>query len=494
MASDFRNPPVKFTQIFINNEFVNSVSGKTFPTYNPATGKKIADVQEADKADVDKAVVAAKAAFALNSKWRTIDASERALYLHRLADLIERDRDYIASLETLNNGKPYKYAQADIDTAMKNLRYYAGYADKMCGKTIPCDGDLFTYTRMEPVGVCGQILPWNFPVVLIAMKIAPALAAGCVCIVKPAEQTPLTALYIASLVKEAGIPPGVVNVVPGYGPTAGAAISEHPEINKISFTGSTEVGKLIQEAAGRCNTKRVNLELGGKSPLVIFPDADLDEAASIAHLGLFFNMGQCCVAASRLYVHEDIHDRFVAKAKALAAERRTQVGNPFDDKTEQGPQIDDEQFQKILGLIESGKKEGAKVEIGGNRIGNEGYFVEPTVFSNVTDDMRIAKEEIFGPVQQIMKFKTMEEVLRRANDTTYGLAAGVVTKDLNTAITFANGVQAGTVWVNTYLAATVQAPFGGYKQSGLGRECGEDGIKNYLEVKTVTIKIPHKHS
>ncbi|XP_037565920.1 aldehyde dehydrogenase 1A1-like [Dermacentor silvarum] len=489
-----RNPPIKFTQLFINNEFVNSVSGKTFPTYNPATGKKIADVQEGDKADIDKAVAAAKAAFDLKSEWRTIDASQRALYLLKLADLLERDRDYIASLETLNNGKPYKYAQEDIDTSVKHLRYYAGYADKVHGKTIPADGSYFTYTRCEPVGICGQILPWNFPVVLIAMKLAPALAAGCVCIVKPAEQTPLTALYVAQLCKEAGIPKGVVNVVPGYGPTAGAAIAEHPEINKVSFTGSTEVGKLIQEAAGRSNTKRVNLELGGKSPLVIFPDADLDEAAQIAHIGLFANMGQCCVAASRLFVHEDIYDKFVAKAIQLAAQRRTQVGDPFDDATEQGPQIDDEQFQKILGLIESGKKEGAKVEIGGKRIGNEGYFVEPTVFTNVTDNMRIAKEEIFGPVQQILKFKTMDEVLRRANDTTYGLAAGVVTKDLNTAITFSDGVQAGTVWVNTYLAANVQAPFGGFKMSGLHRECNEDGILNYIETKTVTIKIPHKHS
>ncbi|KAL3246426.1 hypothetical protein MRX96_057685 [Rhipicephalus microplus] len=456
-----RNPPIKFTQIFINNEFVNSVSGKTFPTYNPATGKKIADVQEGDKADIDKAVAAAKAAFDLKSEWRTIDASQRGLYLLKLADLLERDRDYIASLETLNNGKPYKYAQEDIDTSVKHLRYYAGYADKVHGKTIPADGSYFTYTRSEPVGICGQILPWNFPVV---------------CARRPA------------------FPPGVVNVVPGYGPTAGAAICEHPEINKVSFTGSTEVGKLIQEAAGRTNTKRVNLELGGKSPLVIFPDADLDEAAQIAHIGLFANMGQCCVAASRLFVHEDIYDKFVAKAVQLAAHRRTQVGNPFDDTTEQGPQIDDEQFQKILGLIESGKKEGAKIEIGGKRIGNEGYFVEPTVFTNVTDDMRIAKEEIFGPVQQILKFKTMDEVLRRANDTTYGLAAGVVTKDLNTAITFADGVQAGTVWVNTYLAANVQAPFGGFKMSGLHRECNEDGILNYIETKTVTIKIPHKHS
>nr|XP_037292015.1 retinal dehydrogenase 2-like [Rhipicephalus microplus] len=493
-----RNPPIKFTQIFINNEFVNSVSGKTFPTYNPATGKKIADVQEGDK-------VSRAQELPMTDRHRIL--SIRLQYQCKLCEpffVANTDCNILhipylcarvmQSLETLNNGKPYKYAQEDIDTSVKHLRYYAGYADKVHGKTIPADGSYFTYTRSEPVGICGQILPWNFPVVLIAMKLAPALAAGCVCIVKPAEQTPLTALYVAQLCKEAGIPPGVVNVVPGYGPTAGAAICEHPEINKVSFTGSTEVGKLIQEAAGRTNTKRVNLELGGKSPLVIFPDADLDEAAQIAHIGLFANMGQCCVAASRLFVHEDIYDKFVAKAVQLAAHRRTQVGNPFDDTTEQGPQIDDEQFQKILGLIESGKKEGAKIEIGGKRIGNEGYFVEPTVFTNVTDDMRIAKEEIFGPVQQILKFKTMDEVLRRANDTTYGLAAGVVTKDLNTAITFADGVQAGTVWVNTYLAANVQAPFGGFKMSGLHRECNEDGILNYIETKTVTIQIPHKHS
>ncbi|XP_064460523.1 aldehyde dehydrogenase 1A1-like [Ornithodoros turicata] len=485
-------PPVKYTQLFINNEFVNSVSGKTFPAYNPATGKKIADVQEGDKADVAKAVEAAKAAFARNSVWRTLDASKRGRYLYKLADLVERDAEYLANLESYNNGKPYKYSLVDMEMAVKYIRYYAGYADKLHGKTLPADGDFFCYTRLEPVGVCGQILPWNFPLMLLAMKVAPALAAGCVCVAKPAEQTPLTALYFASLVKEAGIPAGCVNIVPGYGPTAGAAIAEHMDVNKISFTGSTEVGKLIQQAAGKTNTKRVTLELGGKSPLVVFPDADLDEAVQIAHHGLFFNMGQCCVAASRLYVHEDIYDQFVVKAKELALKRV--VGSPFDDKVEQGPQIDDEQFQKILDLIDSGKKEGAKLECGGNRIGTEGYFVEPTVFSNVTDDMRIAKEEIFGPVQQIMKFKTTEEVLDRANNTSYGLAAGVVTKNLENAITFSQGIQAGMVWVNTYLSGNAQVPFGGFKMSGIGREGSEEGILAYCEVKTVTVKIPKKSS
>ncbi|UYV62615.1 ALDH1A2 [Cordylochernes scorpioides] len=409
----------------------------------------------------------------------------------------------IMKLETLDNGKPNVDALFDMKISTDILRYYAGYADKIHGKTIPADGDVFSFTRLEPIGVCGGIIPyhavqehvcvqWNFPVFMFIQKFSPAIAAGNTMVIKPAEQTPLSALYVAALIAEAGFPAGVVNVVPGYGPTAGAAISEHMDVDKVSFTGSTEVGKMIQEAAGRSNAKRVTLEMGGKSPLVIFDDADVHQAAITAHVGVFFNQGQCCCASSRCYVQEGIYDRFVEKSRALAKQRI--VGDPYDPKTEQGPQVDDVQFEKILELIECGKKEGAKLECGGGRVGSKGYYIQPTVFSDVTDDMRIAREEIFGPVQQIMKFKTLDEVLERANATQYGLAAGVLTSNMDTAMQFSQGVRAGTVWVNCYLHFTPQTPFGGYKMSGQGREMGEDALHEYLEVKTVTIKIPSKSS
>uniref|UniRef100_T1JCH5 Aldehyde dehydrogenase domain-containing protein n=1 Tax=Strigamia maritima TaxID=126957 RepID=T1JCH5_STRMM len=436
-----KNPEIKYTQIFINNEWHNSVSGKTFPTINPATGDKICDVQEGDKADVDKAVAAARAAFKRGSTWRTIDASARGQYLFKYADIVEKNAEYLASLETLDNGKPYAASLSDIDLTIKLFRYFAGYADKIHGKTIPADGDVFSFTREEPVGVCGQVIPWNFPITMFTFKVAPALAAGCVVVLKPAEQTPLTALYLASLAKEVGIPPGVLNVVPGYGPTAGAAITEHPHVDKVAFTGSTEVGHIIQQASGKVNLKRVSLELGGKSPLVVFADANLDVAVATAHEA-----------------------------------------------------VDDEQFKKVLSLIEAGKKEGAKLECGGGRHGTKGYFIQPTVFSGVTDKMCIARDEIFGPVQQIIKFKTLDEAIERANDTTYGLAAGVFTENIDKALLFAQGVQAGTVWVNTFLTVTPQTPFGGFKESGHGRELGEENLREYLETKTVTVKIPKKNS
>ncbi|XP_064609679.1 aldehyde dehydrogenase 1A1-like [Liolophura sinensis] len=486
------NPEVKYSQIFINNEFVNSESGKTFPTINPCTGEKICDVQEGDKADVELAVAAAQEAFKIGSMWRTLDASRRGKLLHKLADLIDRDRVYIASLETLDNGKPYQSAYGDIYFSSEVLRYYAGWADKTTGKTIPVDGNFFCYTRHEPVGVCGQIIPWNYPMVMLAWKIGPALATGNVVIVKPAEQTPLTALYAAALIKEAGFPPGVVNIVPGYGPTAGAAISSHAGINKVAFTGSTEVGQIIMQAAGATNLKRVTLELGGKSPCVIFADADLDNAVEQAHEACMTNMGQCCVAGTRTFVHEDIYDDFVKKS-AERANKRT-VGDPYDSKNEAGPQIDEEQFNKILNLIESGKEQGACLQAGGGRLGDKGYFIKPTVFSDVTDEMRIAKEEIFGPVQQIFKFKDFSEVIQRANSSTYGLGAAIFTNDINKALMFVQSVQAGTVWVNTYNNVFAQSPFGGFKMSGLGRELGEYCLTNYTEVKNVVIKIPQKNS
>lgn len=485
------NAEVKCTQLFINNEFVNSTSGKTFPALNPANGKKLADVQEAGPADVDKAVAAARAAFKPGSPWRSIDASERGRLLYKLADLLERDIAYIASLECLDNGKPYQFAVGDVKSAQNTLRYFAGLADKIHGRTIPVNGNFFSYTRYEPVGVVGLILPWNFPLMLVVNKIAPALAAGCTVVVKPAEQTPLSALYLAKLSQEVGFPNGVINVVTGFG-DVGAAITSHMDVNKVSFTGSTEVGQLIQKAAGSSNYKRVTLETGGKSPLIIAEDADLDVAAEIAHTALMFNAGQCCVAASRLFVHESVYEEFCEKAVALAKKRT--VGCPFKC-LDQGPQIDKEQTDKIMELIESGKKEGARLLCGGKKIdAGSDLYVEPTVFADVTDDMRIAKEEIFGPVQQILKYKTFDEAIARANETHYGLAAGIVSKNADTIQKFAQNILAGTVWVNTYLVVTPQAPFGGFKMSGLGRENGIEGINAFCEVKTVTMAISQKLS
>ncbi|XP_072754527.1 aldehyde dehydrogenase 1A1 [Anoplolepis gracilipes] len=478
---------IKYTQLFIDNEFVDAVSGRKFPTLNPVNGNVIAEISEGDKADVDKAVNAAKQAFDRNSKWRQMDPYIRGQLMHKLADLITRDLNYIAALETLDNGKTYANAVEDIKASIACLRYYAGWCDKIQGSTIPTGDTNITLTRKEPVGVVGQIIPWNYPFMMAIWKWGPALTTGCTLVLKPAEQTPLSALYGAALTKEAGFPAGVINVIPGYGPTAGAAIAEHSEIQKVAFTGSTEVGHIIMAAAAKSNLKRVSLELGGKSPLVIFDDVDVKKAAEIAHDAIFSNHGQNCCAGSRTFVHSKIYDEFVKHAKQLALAKK--VGDPFDSKTDQGPQIDQEMLDKIMDLINSGKKQGAVVETGGNRAGNTGYFVQPTVFSNVTDDMRIAKEEIFGPVQSILKFNTMAEVIERANRTNYGLASGVITKDINKALEFAQAVEAGSVWVNCYDAIAPQTPFGGFKQSGIGRDLGEESLKEYLEIKTISIKI-----
>lgn len=482
------NPNVKiqYNQIFINNSFVNSVSGKTFATINPANKKTITNVAEGDKEDVDLAVNAARAAFQPNSEWRTMDASARGKLIYKFSELLEKNKINLANLESLDNGKPYSSSLLDVQLAVSILQYYAGFADKIHGKTIPSDGPYFTFTKRQPIGVVGSIIPWNYPIVLAIVKLGPALATGCTVVLKPAEQTPLTALYLAALSKETGFPDGVINVVPGYGPTAGKAISSHPDVNKVTFTGSTEVGKLIMEEAAKSNLKRVSLELGGKSPLVIFDDYDVDEAAKIAHDSVFVNMGQNCCAASRTFVQENIYDAFVKKAAELASNKK--VGDQFDANTQIWPLVSEEQYNRVLSYIESGKKEGAKLEAGGSKVGDTGYYVYPTVFSNVTDNMKIAREEIFGPVQQIIKFKTLDEVINRANDTKYGLAAGILTKNMDTAMKYMDNINAGSVWINSYLVYSAQITFGGFNQSGLGRELGEDGLKEYLEIKTVSIR------
>jgi aldehyde dehydrogenase (NAD+) len=389
-------------------------------------------------------------------------------------------------LETLDNGKPRSESfHVDIASCIGCIRYYAGWADKIQGKTCPVDGNFISFTKHEPVGVVGQIIPWNFPALMMIWKIGPALATGCTIILKPAEQTPLTALRLGELLVEAGVPNGVINILPGYGPTAGASITEHPDINKVAFTGSTEVGKLIMAAAAK-TLKRVTLELGGKSPLIIHEDADIDAAVAAAQVGVFFNQGQVCTASSRIFVHEKVHDEFVKKL-VEASSKRTQ-GDGFGD-VNMGPQVSDEQQKTVLGYIESGKAEGAKCVLGGEKLESTGYFVKPTIFTDVADSMKIAREEIFGPVMSILKFSTIDEAIKRANASCYGLAAGIFSRSIDTSLKCASELQAGTVWVNTYNYFQNSTAFGGFKQSGIGRELGEYSLSNYCEIKTVMIKV-----
>ncbi|KAI9844973.1 MAG: aldehyde dehydrogenase (NAD(P)(+)) ald5 [Sclerophora amabilis] len=488
LSVEIQTPSVKYQQptgLFINNEFIKSVDGKQFETINPSNEKPICSVQEASEKDVDVAVKAARKAF--DGPWRQVTPEQRGKYLTNLANLLEKNLDTLAAIEALDNGKALSMAKVDVGMAAGCIRYYGGWADKVEGKVIDTSPDTFNYTKQEPIGVCGQIIPWNFPILMWSWKIGPAIATGNTVVIKTAEQTPLSALYAAQLIKEAGFPPGVINVISGFGKVAGAAISSHLDVDKVAFTGSTIVGRQIMKAAADSNLKKVTLELGGKSPNIVFDDADIDNAISWVNFGIFFNHGQCCCAGSRIYVQEGIYDKFVERFRQRAEANK--VGDPFGGDTFQGPQVSQLQFDRIMGYIDTGKQEGAKVETGGERHGKEGYFIQPTIFSNVTEDMKIMQEEIFGPVCSIAKFKTQEDAVRLGNTTTYGLAAAVHTSNLKTAITVSNALKAGTVWVNTYNTLHHQIPFGGFKESGIGRELGEAALANYTQTKSVSIRL-----
>nr|XP_009403415.1 PREDICTED: aldehyde dehydrogenase family 2 member C4 [Musa acuminata subsp. malaccensis] len=480
-------PEIKFTKLFINGCFVDAVSGKTFETRDPRTGGVIADIAAGDKEDVDLAVNAAREAFD-HGKWPRMSGFERGRIMMKYADLIDQHAEELAAVECLDAGKLFLLNKIlDVPGASNMVRYYAGAADKIHGETLKMSGEFQGYTLREPIGVVGHIIPWNFPTIMFFFKVAPALAAGCTMIVKPAEQTPLTALYYAHLAKQAGIPDGVLNVVTGFGHTAGAAITAHMDVDKVSFTGSTEVGRLVMEAAARSNLKSVSLELGGKSPVIIFDDADVDMAVDLARKAIFFNKGEICVAGSRVYVQEGIYDEFVRKI--AESSRNWIVGDPFDAHVHQGPQVDKKQFEKVLKYIDHGKREGATVLTGGKPCGEKGFYIEPTIFTDVKDDMLIAKDEIFGPVMSLMKFKTIEEAIERANNTRYGLAAGIVTKDLNIANRVSRSIRAGIIWINCYFAFDDDCPFGGYKMSGFGRDSGMHALEKYLHVKSVVTPI-----
>ncbi|XP_074567262.1 aldehyde dehydrogenase family 2 member C4-like [Curcuma longa] len=483
MGSELKKPEIKFTKLFINGNFVDAVSGRTFETIDPRTGDVITMVAEGDKEDVDLAVDAAREAFD-HGKWPRLTGFERGKIMMKFADLIEQHVEEIATLDALEVGKLFLLNKLyDVPAAADMLRYFAGAADKIHGQTLKMSGAMHGYTLKEPIGVVGLIIPWNFPAAIFFFKVAPALAAGCTMVVKPSEQSSLSALYIAHLAKQAGIPDGVLNVVSGFGSTAGAAIASHMDINHVSFTGSTEVGRSIMEAAARSNLKPVSLELAGKSPLIIFDDADINKAVELAMGAIFYNKGEVCVAASRVYVQEGIYDEFVEKAVASA--KYWKIGDPFDPEVHQGPQADKKQFERILGSIEKGKKEGATILTGGKAWGEKGYYIEPTIFADVTEDMVIAKEEIFGPVMSLMKFKTIEEAIQKANNTQYGLAAGVVTKNLDIANRMSRSVRAGNIWINCYSALDRNLPFGGFKMSGFGKDLGVDSVEKYMQVKSV---------
>ncbi|KAI0637740.1 NAD-aldehyde dehydrogenase [Trametes polyzona] len=473
------------TDLFINNEFVPSVDSKeTIECINPATEEVICSVVAASEKDIDVAVAAARKAF--KTTWgKNVTGFERSRLLNKLADLIERDAQELAELESLNNGKPVKIARDfDIGDSVQCLRYYAGWADKILGQAIEVDNKTkFAFTRHDPIGVCGQIIPWNYPINMWAWKVAPALACGCTIVMKPSEITPLTALKLSELVVEAGFPPGVVNMVPSLGSVGGAALSAHKDVDKVAFTGSTVTGRKIMEAAAKSNLKKVSLELGGKSPNIVFESADLDQAANWVGLGILYNTGQDCTAGSRLFVQDTIYDKFIP----LLVEKFKQlkIGNGFDEESGGGPVVSKAQYDKIFSYIEAGKQEGAKAVLGGEKRPGKGYFVDPTIFVDVKPDMKIVRDEIFGPVLAVAKFSTEEEVIELANDTTYGLGAGLHSNDANQCMRVSQALEAGTVWVNQYNLLNNNVPFGGKKQSGIGRELGSYALEEYTSVKAV---------
>lgn len=484
-ARTVKPPKVKDQPLFINGKFVDGTSNKTFAAINPSTGETICQVAEADKTDVDLAVKAARKALE-SGPWKKMDAADRGRLMYKLADLTEQHAEELAVLESFNCGKTITDARGDLQGVVNTLRYYAGWADKVEGKTVPVRGNFLSYTLRQPVGVVGQIIPWNFPLLMLAWKWGPALACGNTVVMKLAEQTPITGIRMCELALDAGFPAGVINVLNGYGETTGAAMVVHPGIDKIAFTGHVDTAKIIQKAAAD-TLKRTTFELGGKSPNVVFADCDLDQAVAGAFHAIYFHGGQCCTAGSRLFVEEKIRGEFVQKLADKAKKRK--VGDPLDAATEQGPQVSQEQMDKILGYVELGQKQGAKLLAGGKRVGAKGFFVEPTIFDNVNDDMAIAKDEIFGPVVSVLPFKNVAEAIERANNTSYGLAAAVWTKDIDKAHLYAREVKAGTVWVNCYHIVDTTTPFGGFKMSGQGRENGEAALEHYTETKTVTINL-----
>merc|ERR1719440_1005744 len=474
------------TQLLINGEWKNSTSGRTFESIDPRTEEKICDFQAAGAADVVQAISAARVAFD-EGPWPRMSGYERGRILNKLADLIDQNTEHLAQLETLDNGKPLFWSQnADIPLSAMHFRYFAGWADKVHGDTIPhgnAQGNHFAYTLKEPVGVCGKIIPWNFPFLMAAWKLGPALAAGNCVVLKPSEKTPITALELGRLCLEAGIPEGVVNVVPGLGPEAGEALVASELVNKVAFTGSTRTALRIQQIAG---IKPLTHELGGKSPAIVFDDADIDHAVDTIHFGLFFNHGQCCCAASRVFVHESVYDEFVEKSIKKANDRS--VGDPFGE-VDQGPQVDKLQFDRIMGYINEGRNSGMTLAAGGSRKFDKGYFVEPTIFVDMPDSSKLMNEEIFGPVMGITKFSSESEVIQRANASPYGLAAGIFSESISTVARVSRHIQAGTIWVNCYNIFDNATPFGGYKESGVGREKGQEAIKNYTSTKCVTMPI-----
>lgn len=487
-----RTSPVERTapdRLYIGGEWVDATSGARFVTLNPATGEALAEIAEARAPDVDAAVTAARSAFE-SGPWRDMDAADRGALLWKLADAIEAHGDTLVRLEALDNGKPLREAQIDLREAVDAFRYYAGWTTKLEGETIPVRGNVLNYTLREPVGVVGAIIPWNFPLLMAAWKIAPALACANTVVLKPAEETPLTALELAALAEAVGLPPGVLNVLPGYGETAGAALVGHEDVDKIAFTGSTEVGKVIMREAAQ-TLKKVSLELGGKSPNIIFADADLDAAVRGAHAGIFYNAGQCCTAGSRLLVQESVHDAVMDTLVERA--RRLKPAEPLDPKRRFSPLISEDQLGRVLGHIERGLGGDAELVLGGRRAAYDGqergYWLEPTIFDRVTDEQPLAQEEIFGPVLAVMSFDDEDEAVALANRTIYGLAAAVWTRDLKRAHRLARRIQAGTVWVNTYHPLDAASPFGGYKQSGYGRELGSYALDLYTQVKSVWVDL-----